>query len=182
MSLLAHAPVHYLNLRAASSGRGDRAGTRRVPFPQFSRRGCPRSSRSLRLATRSTCCCFAVQPRSSARTATNTRAPLPHLPPIRQGPQGRSIKKPHTHIFPEENRRKSTTHRKKKPEENPHARRAHGMGTSSEQNCLCKRPSRHLHSQGTKPKYNSVLLSNSSSGATTTRVFEHVKSQDTNHC
>ena len=42
--------------------------------------------------------------------------------------------------------------------------------------------SRHLHSQSTKPKYNSVLLSNSSSGATTTRVFEHVKSQDTNHC
>ena len=41
---------------------------------------------------------------------------------------------------------------------------------------------RHLHSQSTKPKYNSVLLSNSSSGATTTRVFEHVKSQDTNHC
>ena len=40
MSLLAHAHAYYLKqiLRAASSGRGDLAGTRLVPFPQFERR------------------------------------------------------------------------------------------------------------------------------------------------
>ena len=89
-----------LRLRATSSARGHRAGTRRVHFPPFTRRGCPRSSRSLRLATRSTCCCFAVQPRSSRRPPpdfSNPSSPLKnHSPRLTSFPELR----PNTSRFP----------------------------------------------------------------------------------
>ena len=89
-----------LRLRATSSARGHRAGTRRVHFPPFTRRGCLRSSRSLRLATRSICCCFAVQPRSSCRPPpdfSNPSFPLKnHSPRLTSFPELR----PNTSRFP----------------------------------------------------------------------------------
>ena len=61
-------------VRAMSSARL-RAGTRRT-HPHSNSRGCP----AARLATRSTCCCFAEQSRSSAGTTDTCRRGCPLAP------------------------------------------------------------------------------------------------------